>query len=46
MKTLKHTPILDSFYIPSSDIAPTSAQKVMILMHGLGDSLESYKIFA
>lgn len=46
MKTLKHTSILDSFYIPSSDIAPTSAQKVMILMHGLGDSLESYKIFA
>lgn len=40
------TQILDSFYIPSSDITPTNAQKVMILMHGLGDSLESYKVLA
>lgn len=43
MKTQINTEILDSFYIPSNDITPTSAQKVMILMHGLGDSLESYK---
>lgn len=40
------TQILDSFYIPSSDISPTNSQKLMILMHGLGDSLESYKVLA
>lgn len=43
MKTEIKTEILDSFYIPSNDVSPTSSNKLMILMHGLGDSLESYK---
>ncbi|EPZ51866.1 phospholipase/carboxylesterase [Bacteriovorax sp. BAL6_X] len=45
MKTDLKTQLLDSFYIPASDITPTSSQKVMIILHGLGDSLESYKVF-
>ncbi|WP_412470837.1 alpha/beta hydrolase [Halobacteriovorax sp. RT-2-4] len=45
MKTDLNTQLLNSFYIPASDITPTNAQKVMIILHGLGDSLESYKIF-
>ncbi len=39
------TQILNSFSIEAAQISPTNAKKVMIIMHGLGDSLDSYKSF-
>lgn len=36
---------LESFYIPAPAKSVTNNQKTMIVMHGLGDSLESYKVF-
>jgi len=36
---------LDHFHIPETSKGWTNGNKVMIVLHGLGDSLESYKIF-
>lgn len=35
---------LENFYIKAPQKSVTNSKKVMIVMHGLGDSLESYKI--
>lgn len=42
MKTTK----LEYFHIPQASKGWTNGNKVMLVLHGLGDSLESYKIFA
>jgi phospholipase/carboxylesterase len=37
---------LESFFIPQVSKGHTDGSKIMIVMHGLGDSLDSYKVFS
>jgi phospholipase/carboxylesterase len=46
MENLVNKLPLHSAFIPSVDKGMTSGQKYMIMLHGRGDSMESYKYFA